>query len=606
MNCRVAVRKYVERILETSGLGMKALIMDKLTSHVITQVYTMSQLAKNEVFLIEGLQEESSVNTLLQPSITPLPYVKALVLVRATSENIRALCHELSRPKFGKYYIFFTNRVSRQDISQLAEADRNELVEQVQQFYCDFLPLGAELWTVPTLTPIIDNVKSYTSSGLNQCRDSIFAFMASLNKNLGTVRFDCASKLGSELAKELIRYHEQSNSNFTENKNQSQNSKSSKLNLYIFDRRCDAITPLLMNWTYRAMLHELLTIQRSQIDLTNVPGIDLEMQKISLDADFDDFYAENMLLNYGDVSSNAQKLIQKFQKEKSAQSKIDSISDMKAFLERYPTFKKLQSMTSKHLTLIGELQKRVNSSKLFKVSEYEQNLVSGNCSNMVSEFLEIIKDGNVKDKDCLKLAAMFAARDMNNGNVEKILDLPTLKSRNIKALCSQLINKMKKYQRPVVNDNLGPWGFGNIGPSIYDSLKNQDLTSFTKRIARNVQNEISNITTGNTPSSEQYENVYNQHKCAIFYLLEAIKNKQIDLLNKAFPVEKKLHELEIEFPEDQVTEDILIFSVGGWTFEEAFNIYRFNRENQGKFRVSLAGTSCLNSELFLADLNRLV
>merc|ERR1712157_152937 len=298
MDCRTAVKKYIQRILDVSGLGMKALVMDKLTTHVLTQVYTMSQLAKSEVFLIEPLQLQNS-QTLLAPSITPLPYVKALILVRATTENITALCQELRRPKFGKYYIFFINKVSRQDISQLAEADRNELVEQVQQFYCDFLPLGAELWTVPTLNSLIETTKSFSSDGLQKCRNSIFAYMASLNKNLGYVRYDVASKLSQDLAKELIRYNEQSNSNFDSNDNTINKTaapSSKVLNIYIFDRRCDTLTPLLMQWTYRAMLHELLTIQRSQIDLSNISGIDADMQKITLDADFDDFYAENMLL----------------------------------------------------------------------------------------------------------------------------------------------------------------------------------------------------------------------------------------------------------------------------------------------------------------------
>ena len=60
MDCRTAVKKYIQRILDVSGLGMKALVMDKLTTHVLTQVYTMSQLAKSEVFLIEPLQLQNS------------------------------------------------------------------------------------------------------------------------------------------------------------------------------------------------------------------------------------------------------------------------------------------------------------------------------------------------------------------------------------------------------------------------------------------------------------------------------------------------------------------------------------------------------------------
>ena len=57
MNCREALRQYVEKALQITGLGMKALIMDRLTTLTLTQLYTMSQLAKNEVFLVENLQD---------------------------------------------------------------------------------------------------------------------------------------------------------------------------------------------------------------------------------------------------------------------------------------------------------------------------------------------------------------------------------------------------------------------------------------------------------------------------------------------------------------------------------------------------------------------
>ena len=90
-------------------------------------------------------------------------YVKAILFIRPTSENISNLCIELQKPKFGKYYIFFTNVISRAEIKRIAESDRNELVEQVQQFYCDFLPIGGNEWTVPSKVKIIETSKSFSS-----------------------------------------------------------------------------------------------------------------------------------------------------------------------------------------------------------------------------------------------------------------------------------------------------------------------------------------------------------------------------------------------------------------------------------------------------------
>lgn len=528
-------------------------------------------------------------------------YVKAILFIRPTSENINNLCIELQKPKFGKYYIFFTNVISRAEIKRIAESDRNELVEQVQQFYCDFLPIGGNEWTVPSKVKIIETSKSFSSEGLIRCRDSLYSYLQSLNKSVGIVRYDGASALTKELSKEFVRFVEQSQNN---NQNTtSAGTKKSTANIYIFDRRCDAITPLLQQWTYRAMLHELLTISRGQIDLSQVPNIEPDMQKIVLDPDIDTFYADNMNLNYGDVSANAQELIKKFQKEKSSQQKIDSIADMKAFLERYPAFKQLQSMTSKHLTLISELQKRVNSNKLMKISEYEQNLVTSGASLSVQDLAEVLKDGNVKNEDCIRLCSLYAARVLHDENAQKILDIPVLKSRSIRAECMRVVHQMKRYQRMNKEQFLGPWGFGANGPSILDDFRGKDFSGGLKRITDAVNNSLAN----NTSSlMENTENIYTQHKPAVIYLLDLIRQSdgnvtQLDLLNRTFPVE------EFEGSGDGnggSTKDIVIFMVGGWTFEESLAIYKFNRENQGRFRCTLAGTECLNSSIFMANINK--
>ena len=47
--------------------------------------------------------------------------------------------------------------------------------------------------------------------------------------------------------------------------------------LLILDRRNDPVTPLLSQWTYQAMVHELLGIQNGRVDLSKVPDIQPEL-----------------------------------------------------------------------------------------------------------------------------------------------------------------------------------------------------------------------------------------------------------------------------------------------------------------------------------------
>ena len=44
-------------------------------------------------------------------------------------------------------------------------------------------------------------------------------------------------------------------------------------------------------WTYQAMVHELLSINNNRINLSNVPGITKDLQEVVLSAEHDEFYS---------------------------------------------------------------------------------------------------------------------------------------------------------------------------------------------------------------------------------------------------------------------------------------------------------------------------
>jgi vacuolar protein sorting-associated protein 45 len=48
--------------------------------------------------------------------------------------------------------------------------------------------------------------------------------------------------------------------------------------LLIMDRRNDPFTPLLTQWTYQAMVHELLGINNGRVDLSEVPDVRPELK----------------------------------------------------------------------------------------------------------------------------------------------------------------------------------------------------------------------------------------------------------------------------------------------------------------------------------------
>merc|ERR1719378_909751 len=77
-----------------------------------------------------------------------------------------------------------------------------------------------------------------------------------------------------------------------------------------------------------------------------------------------------------------------FQKSAKSNQKLDSIADMKAFVENYPQFRKMSGTVSKHVTVVSELSRLVSEHCLLEVSEVEQDI---SCRSEHSQHLQQVR-----------------------------------------------------------------------------------------------------------------------------------------------------------------------------------------------------------------------
>lgn len=71
--------------------------------------------------------------------------------------------------------------------------------------------------------------------------------------------------------------------------------------LLLLDRRDDPVTPLLSQWTFQAMVHELLGMDDNRVSLGGAPGVKREHADIVLSGRQDDFFRRHMYANFGDL-----------------------------------------------------------------------------------------------------------------------------------------------------------------------------------------------------------------------------------------------------------------------------------------------------------------
>ncbi|KAL5332344.1 Sec1-like protein [Aspergillus crustosus] len=497
-------------------------------------------------------------------------HLRCLCFVRPSSTSIQLLIDELREPKYGEYYIYLSNIIRKSSLERLAEADIHEVVRVVQEHFADFLVINPDLSSLnlghPNQRLWANSPDVWNADALQRTTEGVIATLLSLKKN-PLIRYEKNSLLAKKLATE-VRYQltqEEQLFNFRKT--------DTPPILLILDRRDDPITPLLTQWTYQAMVHELMGIYNGRVDLRDVPEIRPELREIVLSQDQDPFFKKNMYQNFGDLGQNIKEYVGQYQVKTQNTMNIESIADMKRFVEDYPEFRKLAGNVSKHVTLVGELSRRVGEDTLLDISELEQSLAcNDNHNSDLKNLQRIIQIATVPTENKLRLVALYAIRyeKQPSNALPVLLDL-LVTAGNVSANRVNIIPKILAYHHSLQAPPIAG-GFSDLFESTSLFSGARDRFKGLKGV----------------------ENVYTQHSPRLEATLQNL-------------IKGRLKELQYPFLEGgghirDKPQDVIIFMVGGTTYEEAKMVAQVNASSPG-IRVVLASTSVHNSKTFLEEVD---
>ncbi|KAK3230445.1 hypothetical protein Dsin_002326 [Dipteronia sinensis] len=549
-----AVRDYMNRMLQDIS-GMKVLILDSQTVSIVSVAYSQSELLQKEVFLVE-LVDSISI------SKESMSHLKAVFFLRPTPENIQHLRHQLANPRFGEYHLLFSNMLKDTQIHILADSDEQEVVQQVQEFYADFVAVepchftlnisSNQLYMLPA---VVD--PSSLQHFSDRVVDGIAAVFLAL-KRRPVIRYQRTSDIAKRIAQETAKLMYQQESGLFDFRR----TEVSPL-LLILDRRDDPVTPLLNQWTYQAMVHELIGIQDNKVDLRNVGKVPKDQQEVVLSSEQDAFFKTNMYENFGDIGMNIKRMVDDFQQVAKSNQNIQTVEDMAKFVENYPEYRKMHGNVSKHVTLVTEMSKIVEERKLMLVSETEQELACNGGQGAAFEAVtNLLNNESVSDIDRLRLVMLYALRYEKESPVQ------------LMQLFNKLASLSAKYKPGLVQFLLKQAGIEKRTGDLYG---NRDLLNIARNMARGLKG---------------VENVYTQHQPLLFQIMESITKGRLRDVDYPF--------VGNHFQQGR-PQEVIFFIVGGTTYEESRAVALQNASNSG-IRFILGGSVILNSKRFLKDL----
>ncbi|KAK4576585.1 hypothetical protein RGQ29_027217 [Quercus rubra] len=498
-------------------------LVNDLQVSIVSVGYSQSELLKKEVFLVELVDS-------IYKSKEPMSHLKAVYFLSPTSENIQHLRQQLASPRFGEYH--------------LSVADEQEVVQQIQEFYADFVAIDPYHFT------------------LNMPSNHIYMLPAVVDPS-NSQHFCDRVKLMYQQESGLFDFRRMEVSAL----------------LLVIDRRDDPVTPLLNQWTYQAMVHELIDIQDNKVDLRNIGKLPKDQQEVVLSSEQDAFFKANMYENFGDIGMN-----------------INMVEDMAKFVDKYPEYRKMHGNVSKHVTLVTEMSKIVEGRKLMLVSETEQELAcNGGQVAAFEAVTNLLNNESVSDIDRLRIVMLYALRYEKESPVQ------------LMQLFNNLASRSAKYKPGLVQFVLKQAG---VDKRTGDLFGNRDLLNIARNMARGLKG---------------VENVYTQHQPLLFQTMESISKgwlRDVDYpyffififslrkckkghgMTKRRPKRNKINmykrktktnEIQLKGNLLPLPQEVFIFIVGGTTYEESRSVALQNASNSGICFI-LGGSVVLNSK----------
>ncbi|OMJ25127.1 Vacuolar protein sorting-associated protein 45 [Smittium culicis] len=432
----------------------------------------------------------------------------------------------------------------------------------------------------PSNYPLFDKPDVWNNFALQRASQGLLSLFLSLKQTPIITRYEANSNMAYQLAKEL-NYQIGFESSLFSFKNSDPQPV-----LLILDRKNDPVTPLLKQWTYQPMIHDLFGINNGRVDLSRAPNIKPEYKEIVLSTENDDFFNKSMRLNFGDLGVSIKNYVNAFQDASKSNQKLDSIDDMKKFVENYPEFRKLSGNVSKHVTLVSELSRVVNERSLLYVSELEQSLACDS-NNQFDEHMkqlgEMIGNNKIRSEEKVCCTLLFLLRYEKSASIANASNF--LKQELLKHHVSQdsidMIDVVLMYASYKYRQG--------------DLFNNDNIFSRGKQaLKRGLQG---------------VENVYTQH--TPFYVDNLVKlikenkpNSKIEQLFKLLPTNNsEVAASKLSYKARNRL--IIVFFIGGITYSEHNDISKIKSQLGSEYGINLivGGTSIINSKMFLQNLN---
>ncbi|XP_042019796.1 SNARE-interacting protein KEULE-like isoform X1 [Salvia splendens] len=422
-----------------SKSSWKVLIMDKITVKIMSYACKMADITEEGVSLVEDIHKRRQ----------PLPSMDAIYFIQPTKENIVIFLSDMSgkSPLYRKAFVFFSSPVSRELVAQIKK-DGSVLsrIGALREMNLEYFAIDSQGFITDNERALEDLFGDEENSRrgdacLNVMGSRIATVFASLREfpyvryraaksldpnTMTTFRDLIPTKLAASVWNNLMKY-KANLPNFPQLET---------CELLILDRSIDQIAPIIHEWTYDAMCHDLLNMDGNKYihEVPSKTGGRPEKKEVLLE-DHDPIWLELRHTHIADASERLHEKMTNFvSKNKAAQIHGSrsggelSTRDLQKMVQALPQYSEQIEKLSLHVDIAGKINKIIRESGLKDVGQLEQDLVFGDAGTKdIINFLRTKEDVSREYK--LRLLMIYAAvypEKFDDDKISKLMEMAKL------------------------------------------------------------------------------------------------------------------------------------------------------------------------------------
>lgn len=434
----------------------KVFIMDKVTVKVMAASCKMSDITDQGVSLVEQLFKRRE----------PMPGMDVVYFVQPIYENLIMFISDMSgrEPLYKKAFVFFSSSIPKDFVGRI-KGDTSVVprVGALREMNLEYFPIDNQAFLTDHGGALEElySADAENSHDFNICLKSmatrlatVFASLKELpvvryrvkevDESTGTTFRDSIPKKLALAVWEYITSYKTTIPNYPQIET---------CELLIVDRSVDLVAPIIHEWTYDAMCHDLVDLDGNKyvMEVPSKSGGPPERKEYLLE-DHDPVWLEMRYLHIADASERlSDKMDNLMSKNKAAQlqqkdSSELSTRDIQKMVQDLPAYNEMMEKLSLHVEIAGKINTVISEEGLRDIGQIEQDIVFGDAGHKeLLEYLSENEDGNVENM--LRLMMIYALADpekFEGENGAKLMELANLSHEDMR-----MIENMRLLEGPV-------------------------------------------------------------------------------------------------------------------------------------------------------------